>query len=476
MNRVLLLAALLVSSPSLAAKGAGVTITQLPTAYSIGASGEVSDQPWWLSFDEESLTAVMEEGLTANYDLQVANDRVLQAAAVPLGTLSPILPRLTIDSNISVAPTDTLGFQFGGIGGGGQPADMPDLFYNASALLNGSLELDLFGKTIVSYQAARNDLLAGKADRDGVILNLANLIASAWFDVVLQQQRLEVLQSQITTNERVLEVVDLRFERGEASGVEVLQQRQQLQATLALVPQTKALLATAEQRLAVLLGRAPTQTVQGIPSSLPELPAPPNLGTPNDLLEHRPDLRANQARLDAAWQRRMSSERAFLPTLRATGNAGWQFFDAGEFRETFAWGIGGSLSIPIFNAGQNISTLRQNKAVERQAGGTLSQSMITAMQEVESASAQERQQVDRVLALDAQREAAQQAFEASARRYVDGLIDYLNVLSSLTAKQNAELSLLSAQRDLLSFRLQLHQALGGSWVDAIADRSTGGTP
>jgi hypothetical protein len=47
---------------------------------------------------------------------------------------------------------------------------------------------------------------------------------------------------------------------------------------------------------------------------------------------------------------------------------------------------------------------------------------------------------------------------------LEGLSDFLPVLTSLQSVQQTELSLLGARRQLLSYRVQLHRALGGSWV------------
>ena len=59
-------------------------------------------------------------------------------------------------------------------------------------------------------------------------------------------------------------------------------------------------------------------------------------------------------------------------------------------------------------------------------------------------------------------EASRLALESSRERYAAGLATYQNVLTSLTASQQAELSVLEAARALLGAHLDLRVALGSA--------------
>jgi outer membrane protein TolC len=83
---------------------------------------------------------------------------------------------------------------------------------------------------------------------------------------------------------------------------------------------------------------------------------------------------------------------------------------------------------------------------------------------VEDALALERKQREYVEALDRQSELARETLDRSRERYANGLIDYLPVLTALTASQRIEREVLSARRQLLSYRVQLYRALGGEWM------------
>jgi len=471
MNRLLLLAALALPRVAAAERGTFASQPVLSESYDIGSSAPVSDTPWWEAFNDPGLNAVMEEGLEGNLDLRGTWDRVRSARSITLNALSPVLPTVSLDSAISAAPKDTLGFNFGGLPGGG---DQDGLYYNANATLNARLELDLFGKSIVAYQASVKDADASEADHAAAALALSSNLAAAWLDVVLQKSRLELLENQLETNQRVLEITEMRFDRADASAVDVLQQRQQVATSEAALPLARASYATAGQQLAVLMGRMPTNIpTEYFGAALPEPGPLPNLGRPEDLLANRPDLRAADARLTSSWQRRMSKERAFLPTFSANANAGFQLFDAGEFNSQFAWGIGGAISLPIFNGGRNISALRQARADEASASRTLGQATLVAAQEVTSAAVNYTEQIERLHAVRRQEEASRLAFEEATSRYAQGVEPYVTVLTSLVSYQSSQIEVLVAHRDVLSTRIQLHQALGGSWTDSLQPTDEG---
>ena len=57
--------------------------------------------------------------------------------------------------------------------------------------------------------------------------------------------------------------------------------------------------------------------------------------------------------------------------------------------------------------------------------------------------------------------------DAAQARYRQGLSDFLPVLSAIAMHQGAEAALLDARRQLISHRIQLHRALGGTWAEPI---------
>ncbi len=479
------IAVALVALPATAADfhdRAGVYRPAQDETFSAGAEGAVAAEPWWTALGDPRLEALIDEGLGGNGDVAAAWDRVAQADARAAQALAPLLPAASLDAGANVAPYDSLGFSFGGfpefelpeIPGVEWPEEEdeeedPDVYWTGQVMFNVRVPVDLWGSAIPNHRAGRYDALASEGDAEAQALALTTRIAQAYYDVVAAQQQLAIVQRQLETNRALLEITELRFEQSDATALDVLQQRQQVAASEAQLPQARQILRTRAQQLAVLLGRPATDDLGLDLAELPELGALPPTGRPLDLVDNRPDLRAAAARLDAAHQRQDGAIRAFLPSLALTGQAGlqWNHFTEVDSQET--WGAGVSLSLPVFEGTRRWHGVREAKAGQDAAVHQYNQLVLAAVQQVEGALVAEEEQRAQLTALRAQRDAAATAFEESRARYAAGLTSYLTVLVALTTAQQAELGVLDAERALIDTRIQLHESLGGRWTETLSE-------
>lgn len=426
------------------------------------SEGTANDRPWWYAFDDPALTDAIDRALANNYDLEAAAARIVQAEARAMQALAPLLPSLTADGSLNGSRAAALGFQFG-FGGG----DGPSVVYNGSATLNARWQLDIFGRSYLAYRAAELREEASVGNRDAVALSLANQVAAAYFDVVFSKNAIELIEEQIDANAKLLEILELRFERGDTAGLDVLQQKQQYASRAAELPPLRSQLEAAQQRLAVLLGDVPQDVPPKTAEALPPLPETPTLGKPNDLLENRPDLHAQLLQAEAANKQHSSAKRVHLPTLSANANWGYRYFRLDESSTTRDWGGGLSLSLPLFSGFGDVGQVKEARATAEDALNGLSQAYLVAVQEVETAAINEREVSKQLALLREASEAADAALEESKARYVNGLTNYIAVLTALTAAQTAERAVLQAERSAIAARLQLYQALGGPWTQSV---------
>ena len=76
----------------------------------------------------------------------------------------------------------------------------------------------------------------------------------------------------------------------------------------------------------------------------------------------------------------------------------------------------------------------------------------------------EQKQQDYLAALDRNVELSRNSYDEALNRYRNGLSQYLPVLVELVSLQTLERDRVSAQYDLLQYRINLYRALGGSWA------------
>lgn len=441
-------------------------------------AGAASGAPWWTTFDDADLAATVTRGLAANPDLAALSALTDQQRALAAQGLAPVLPSLSFDVLGTVGPTDsqTFGFGIDVPDGFGSTEDQSDHYISSSARFNASLGVDLWGRSLTAWKASRLDALASQGDRDAQALVLSTAIGSAWLDVAAASRQVEIVTDQVRLTGDLLDVVRARYEGGAASALDVLQQEQTLAAVRAQLPLARAQLRTSRQRLAVLTGRDPIGDLPAGPSALPAVPADPALGSPQDLIEHRPDVRAALDRVDAAGARRSAAMRAVLPTLGFTASAGWQYYWRDEWSDTDTWSVGGSLSVPIFGGGQRVNAIRQAGAARTATARQLESTVRSALQEVESARVTDHEQAERTAATADQLRRAREAWQVAADQYGAGTTDFLQVQSALSTLLSAELTHLQARRDRLGARLSLHQALGGAWTRDLDALLAAGAP
>ncbi len=420
---------------------------------------------WWKSFGIDELNELVEEALSRNHDLRSTWLQVEEARAGSMQSFAALLPSSSLDVGANMAPRSSLGFQFGDLGSANGTTDASSTFYTGNALLGVDVPLDIWGVARKEYRASRFDVLATRGDVEAQTMALSALVAEAYFDVLASREELSIVEQQISTSESLLELVEDRYRSGDADGIDVLQQRQQAASTRTTLPSANLQCTLFQRELALLLGRDSTTPVPRLASELPDLPSRPSLAEPTDLVRNRPDVKAMEARLQAAHQRTMSEVLSLLPSLQVSADIGLQGRRIDDLDIQHTWGANASLSLPIFQGGATRASIRQARAQERAAEHDYMQVLLQAAKEVQDAVETEEA---KKLELDAYREqyqAARLAFEEARAGYLLGTIEYLTVFTSLESEQQARLNLLLARRQLLSARVQLHEALGGSWMN-----------
>lgn len=459
-----------------AARPVPLEVDDVAPRWSVEADTQpVPTGPWWEAFGDGGLTKVVQQALEANPDLAAAQGRLKGARGARLVSLSPLLPGINGTLTTSGQPADTVfrcavgpisPEEFGALQNATEPAE--GLCFTGNALLNLNWTIDLFGQNILGYRAGVYEARASEGDLDAARLLISASATSAYLDVVSAQQQVDILQRQLQAQQELLEVIELRYESGSSTGLAVLQQRQQVAATQATIPLSRAAAESQSRALAALLGQGPTADL-GTSAALPEPRATPSIGTPEQLIDRHPDLRAAHDRAIAARARKNAAWRSFLPSLSVNANAGYTYAAADEISSIEIWGIGGTLTVPVFNGGRAVGNLQSAQGTELATVRAYDSALLGAIRDVENAMVQEREQALRHQAVQTQVEAARQAYNEAQQRYLSGIDTFLNLLSAQATLQAAELSLVQAHRDRLGARVQLWTALGGT-------SAAGGTP
>ena len=442
----------------------------LPSAAKAQSGVTPATTPWWDELGDSTLTGLLRSAMEANGDLDAAVSRMLQAEAAADRSRAELMPSLSLDAQASTGPLDGLGFQFGGIPrGDGSSGPTPSLFYTGSATARASYQVSSWGAQYRTLKASRLEAMARRGDEDGVALGLVGQVAQTYYDVVSARAQIEVIARQLEVGEQLAQVAQLRYERGEATALEVLQQRQQLATTRATLPPARVDLRLAQSRLESLLGRDPSEASVVVDAELPGVGDAEVEANRIDPLA-RPDLRGAADRFQAAEARVSAAKWSVLPTVSLSASTGSQFFRSVGTTTQSTWGASMTVSLPVWDGLDRSARVREASADARANRSSLEQLSLNALAEVVSARVQQEGQQAQLDALRDQLEASERAFEESRRRYLAGLATVLDVLNAMNGMQQAELGVIRTQRTLLASWIQLKQAIGGPWTQGLRRR------
>ncbi len=236
-------------------------------------------------------------------------------------------------------------------------------------------------------EAASADAGAAEADlRDAQVLVAAE-VASTYLDLRGAQKRLEVARANLESQRETLSLTRVRLDLGRGSELDVASAAARLAATEASIPPLVAAEASAAHRLAVLLGQQPgTLDDELAPRELPPHLTTLAVGSPEELLRRRPDIRAAERELAAATARIGVAKADLFPRLTLTGFIGFIAGDASELGEAAsrAWAVSPVLSW----GGLEPGVRSQIVAAEARAQGALAtydRTVLRALEETESA-------------------------------------------------------------------------------------------
>ncbi|GAD20801.1 outer membrane protein [Acidovorax sp. MR-S7] len=409
---------------------------------------------WWLGFQDPVLSNLVERAGDGNTTVQEAAARLAEARALLRSADANRAPQVGASTGVSrQAGASTTG--------SAEPATL------ATAGLNVSYELDLFGRLSQASDAARLDAQARDA-----LLQSTRLMVQA--DVVQTYLQLRVVQAEralvdesLAAYQGTLRLTQRRYQAGDVAELDVARVQTEVAATeseaLALERQ-QALLAHA---LAVLVGEVASGFAVPAAAGDTVLPVIPP-GVPGTVLARRPDVSAAQATVLAAQARVGVAQAAWFPAITLTGQGGLASPQLGDLFKWSArsWGIGALLSLPIFDGGQRAA---QEEGARARLDGALAAhrgQVLTAFREVED-------QLSALRLLAGQAEAQGRAVQSAARatqlsdsRYRNGLVSQLELLDARRSELRNRRQALQVRTAQYTATVGLIRALGGGWDSA----------
>ena len=442
---------------------------------------EPIDVEWWAIFNDPELTTLMHRVADANLDVRAADLRLAEARAQRGVTAAALFP--TVNGNgsytrelvskngvISLLGGGSQATQSNGLGGrqGGIPStsNIPafDLF---QAGFDASWELDLWGKVRRQVESASAQVdSTTEARRNTLLTSLAEL-ARNYVQLRGLQESERIVRSNLVTAEQAVHLTDERVRGGLATDLDLANARAQAEGTAANLPQLEAQELQAINAISFLLGAAPGAMAGELETRKPIPPIPPTvpIGLPSELASRRPDIRQADAQLHAATADIGVAEANFFPSVTLSGSVALQ---ATQFSRVFeanalTYGLGPSISIPIFEGGRLTRTLELRKDQAKEAALNYQKTVLQAFHDVDNALIAYRADQLRRDRLVAQSAQSRRALQIANERYRNGLSDFLEVLTAQRTLLQSDQDQATATTTVSTDLIMLYKALGGGW-------------
>jgi NodT family efflux transporter outer membrane factor (OMF) lipoprotein len=417
---------------------------------SVATTRPVEVIAWWSTFQDPVLESLVDRALDSNLDLRIATLRVRQARAARRVAAAGLWPLLDVAGSYRRSKSGD--------------ADSRNLF---QAGLDASWEVDIFGGVRRNVEAATADVQSAVEDRRDVFVTLASEVALNYIDLRGFQRELDIARENLLAQRRSADVTRRRFQQGFEAPLDMANAEAQVASTESQIPVLEASARQVIYVLSVLLGSEPGGLLEELtnPAPIPATPPEVPLGLPSELLRRRPDIRRAEADLHAATARVGVATADLYPRFALNGSLGWSADKLANLTDNVgrSWSIGPSASWPLFDAGRIRATIDIRSAIQEEALLSYRATILTALQDVETALVAYTAEQQRRAFLFTAVAANRRAVDLSTRLYTAGEIEFINVLAAQQSLLSSESALVQSNRNMAANVVAIYKALGGGW-------------
>lgn len=442
-------------------------------------------EAWWKVFHDPTLDSLEELALQGNQDLMRAIANIIDARAQARATAAGFFPQLSIPLQVSRQRTTGNGpitesrivgdgFPLGGLGIGNVPNSfagqaLANTYSDFQGAIAASYELDVFGRIRHNYGEARANAQASEADRRAVALSLNAEVATAYFALRSIDSQIVVLKDTMELRKQALDIQKKRLDSGHASQLEVAQAEVELANTDADLAEAIRSRGAQENALAALCGKSASDfAVPAKPLTSANPPAVPGV-VPSALLRQRPDIVQAERKVAAASEGIGAARAEFFPTFNLQGDYGTDtaYLDKALDGDSNTWSFGVSVNVPIFEGGRNAANLKAARAKRDASVAVYQQITLNAFKEVEDALIDLRQRAVQAEARSRAVVSAQKVFQYSRERYMEGAINYFDVIDSQRMLLVAQLSQVQTLNARYAATIDLIRSIGGAYPQVV---------
>lgn len=393
---------------------------------------------WKEFFQDPLLQILIDSALVRNVDMNVAGLRVKEAEAALLGSKLGFLPSL------SFSPA----FSYSG---------------SASYSLPISLNWDNQGLGGLVNRKREAQALASQAvdARDAVRTRMIASLADAYYQLILLDKQFRIMEETEEVWGEVYTTQQALMENGKSYSTSV----DQMAASLIQVKINKRNIENQIQDVEYSICMMLNQTPQHISRSewgSYSMPIELKTGVPASILTNRPDVRAAEKNVEAAYYVSRQALSAMFPNISLSGVLGWTT-EGGVIQDPakMVYSLIAGLAQPIFARGQLKAKYKISQYQQEEAARQYSQTILEAGNEVNNALRSCQLAADKDELYKKEVSVLDNAYSATRELMRSGKASYIEVLVAQNNLLDAQLSeVLNLYNGTISL-ITLYIALGG---------------
>ncbi|MEO8081645.1 MAG: efflux transporter outer membrane subunit, partial [Caldimonas sp.] len=391
---------------------------KLATPASLGAAAEpvaLVPTEWWRAFGDPVLVGLIERATAGSPTLRVAAARSARSAANVDAAHAAKGPQLGLGVDVTRQHFTENGIYPKPIAGSNRDI--------ATAQLNGSWELDFFGRNRAQLDAAIGTSRAAAADAAAARVLLAVNVTRNYVQLARLLEQREILERTLGQRQEILSLIRQRVGAGLDTAVEQRQGEGALPETRQQIESIDEQIALVRHALAALLAEPPDRFDALAPrlSSLRAVEVPEVV--PADLVGRRADIVAARWRVEAASGDVAAARAQFYPNVNLSAFVGLSSLGLDRLLRSGSaqYGAGPAIRLPIFDAGRLRAGLRGRSADLDVAVESYNATLVDAIHDVADQMSSVRSVERQWREQQAAARSAESAYDLSTQRYKAGL-------------------------------------------------------
>ncbi len=433
----------------------------------------ISSIEWRDFFNDQQLIDLIEQGLSHNFDMQVALKNIEISSQKLKQAKVEWLPNVGLDIG-------NVAYQFRSKNYYGTPSsnyynhkgeDAPSTLYvnqaQYSTALDFSWEIDIWGKIRSQKAVELAKFLQTIEAKNAIQTEIIAKIAEGYYNLLLLDAQMKVAETNYELTKNTLKIVQLQRDAGQLTSLAIQQTKNQMLVSKALLPSLKQQIAVQENALSVLTGRLPQNINRDTKLTDIKQNELLNTGIPLELLQFRPDIKAAELELMSKNALVGVAQTNRYPSLKITLSGGVNSM-LGENWFNIPGSLFGNIvtnaSAPLFNKRKLKTAFEIAKLERTKSEIDFQKTVFNAINEVTNTLVSLKMTDEQIDIANEQVATSRLGVKQSNLLFNSGYATYIEVINAQKNMLENELNLNKLTLNKLQYRIQLYKALGGGWL------------